>query len=92
MTMKSRLDVEKMAGAVAQAIEMATAPLAARVKVLEARPALAYVGTWRSGAIYEPFDCVTHQGSLWIAEGRTTERPGEGKTVWTLAVKRGRVE
>jgi len=67
--------------------------LGLRVKALEARPAgLKYCGVHDGLAAYELGDCVTWDGSMWICRERVAAgpHPGQGSTVWTLAVKRGR--
>jgi hypothetical protein len=44
-------------------------------------------GVWREGQ-YVQGDAVTYAGALWIAQGPTTTRPGEGpNNGWRLAVK-----
>ena len=45
-------------------------------------------GVWKEGAAYVAGDAVTHGGSLFIAQGETTARPGKSDD-WRLAVKRG---
>ena len=47
-----------------------------------------YRGPYKAGA-HEKGDCVTHGGSVWIAQCATETRPGDGNTDWRLAVKRG---
>jgi hypothetical protein len=64
--------------------------LAARVKELEQRPTVKYLGIFREGKVYPPGSMVTHQGGIWHAERSTLMRPGDGAVDWTLAVKRGR--
>lgn len=51
---------------------------------------LKYVGTWREGQQHQAGDAVTHDGSLWIALRETITRPGEQRSGWQLAVKRGK--
>jgi hypothetical protein len=46
-------------------------------------------GVWRPGA-YDAGDAVTLKGSWWVASRETQERPGDDKSGWRLAVKRGR--
>lgn len=54
----------------------------------------AYRDVWQAGTAYEPGDCVTYGGSLWInREATDAIRPDEtteGRRAWTLCVKRGR--
>jgi len=45
-------------------------------------------GVWKEGAAYVAGDAVSHGGSLFIAQGDTSERPGKSDH-WRLAVKRG---
>jgi len=45
-------------------------------------------GVWREGAFLKG-DCVTHGGSLFVAEEDTSDKPEQGKA-WRLAIKRGR--
>jgi hypothetical protein len=52
-------------------------------------PVPLYCGVWREGT-FNRGDCVTHEGSLWIALGETLLRPGTPDSDWQLAVKRGR--
>jgi hypothetical protein len=47
-------------------------------------------GVYKPGVLYHKWAMVTAQGSQWMAEQDTRERPGEGSTSWRLIVKRGR--
>ena len=49
-----------------------------------------YRGVFKEGAEYQPGDTVTFGGALWHCNGPTAEKPREGATDWTLAVKKGR--
>src|SRR5438552_2158684 len=63
--------------------------LEARIKALEARPALQYLGIWTEGDQHREGDFVTYHGSLWHCNAIATQsRPGDGDA-WQLAVKRG---
>jgi integrin beta 3 len=53
-------------------------------------PAMLYRGIYRDGEHYTRGDVVTLGGSLWHCDEDTAEKPGEGKTAWILAAKRGR--
>lgn len=69
--------------------------LETRCKALEGRPSTpVYRGVYEAGGkVYEAGECVTHKGSLWIANQRTMLCPDEerdGAREWTLCVKRGR--
>jgi hypothetical protein len=46
-------------------------------------------GVYKEGQTYRAGDAVTWGGSLWIAQGETTEKPDLSKD-WRLSVKRGR--
>lgn len=47
-------------------------------------------GVWSAGIIYPKASAVTWDGHFWIAQGATTEQPGEGCKDWRLAVRRGK--
>lgn len=49
---------------------------------------LIYRGVWAQGS-FEKGDCVTYDGSLWVAQKETNEAPATCQD-WKLAVKRGR--
>lgn len=49
-----------------------------------------YCGVWKDGTTYTPGDLVTWAGSMWVTRSTTTDKPGDGKTAWQLAVKAGR--
>lgn len=49
-----------------------------------------YRGAFKDGQSYERGDTTTFGGSLWIAHADTSEKPGEGSTIWQLGTKRGR--
>lgn len=63
--------------------------LEARLTALEDR-GLEYRGVFTPGECYRRGDCVTQDGSLWIARTKTTARPGVDPEAWQLAVKSGR--
>lgn len=48
-----------------------------------------YRGVWREDE-YKRGDCVTHEGSTWIALADTITRPGTPDCNWQLANKKGR--
>jgi hypothetical protein len=55
-------------------------------------PVMLYRGVFDPARSYEPGDQVTYSGSLWIAKGKTSQRPdedGTGARDWTLCAKRG---
>ena len=53
-------------------------------------PTMIYRGVFVEGSEYEKGDTVTWAGSLWHCNGETKDKPGEGSSLWTLAVKKGR--
>ena len=66
------------------------AALEAQVAALEGRAELKYCGVWREAQAYPAAALVTFAGSLWYAtEPSAGAKPGNGKTCWTLALKRG---
>ena len=89
--MKPLFDVEKFADVIAQAIEMATAPLHARINVLEARPVkgVSWAGVFTPDQIYAEGELVTRSG-LWLALKSTAATPGSDPTCWKLICKQGR--
>ena len=54
------------------------------------RPGLRYLGVYETGKAYDTGDMVTFAGGAWHCNAATDTRPGDGSTVWTLMVKRGR--
>ena len=64
------------------------ATLRDRVKTLEERGTLRYMGVWKDGVGYEQGAFVTHAGSMWHADETTVSKPGTC-SAWTLCVKRG---
>ena len=61
-----------------------------RVAALEAKPTLAYRGVWDGAKLYAPGTFITHGGSVWHSDVESRGvRPGEGNSIWRLAVKRG---
>jgi hypothetical protein len=66
------------------------ASLLKRVKELEARPTLKYLGIWETEKVYASGSFVTDAGSIWHAHrANVGERPGTGDA-WQLAVKKGK--
>jgi len=77
-----------IAPVIADAIDKRVAPLNARIKELESRPAVKYCGIWREDGEYSAGNFVTDKGALWIAKTATVHRPGSNSD-WQLTVKRG---
>ena len=48
----------------------------------------AHKGTYSEQMEYQRGDLLTHSGSLWLAQTKTTRKPGNSGD-WTLIVKRG---
>jgi hypothetical protein len=62
-----------------------------RVRQLEQRPTLKYLGVWSADIDYAEGSAVTHDGSIFIAGIKSKGlRPGNGTAGWKLAVKHGR--
>jgi hypothetical protein len=81
--------LKEIAHATRVAIDARYIALEARVKALEERPSLKYVGTWQPGTSYPDQAAVSFQGSIWVAHvANTSVRPGDGM-VWQSACKRG---
>jgi hypothetical protein len=53
-------------------------------------PAMIYRGIYRESTNYMRGDVVTWSGSAWHCSADTSDKPGDGSTSWTLAVKEGR--
>jgi hypothetical protein len=72
-------------------VEKMAEPLRQRIKELEARPTLRYLGVWDSKKGYGAGVAVTFDGSVWIAKDIASpgSRPGDSGSPWQLAVKRG---
>jgi hypothetical protein len=68
----------------------AISELQKRLARVEDRPQLRYRNVFQEGQSYAPGDVVTWGGSMWHCNAPTTDKPGDGQSVWTLAVKRGR--
>jgi hypothetical protein len=85
--------IDAIAGAMNDALKEPLKQIEAlerRMKELEERPTLKYLGVWNESITYEPGQCATHDGSLFHCNTRSKAvRPGDGN-VWTLCVKRGR--
>ncbi|TFV36476.1 hypothetical protein [Bradyrhizobium niftali] len=81
--------VKSLAPVIGDFVLKATAPLKERLKELESRPTLRYLGIWDASRTYQPGSFVTHSGSVWNCDVENTRvRPGDGG-IWRLAVKRG---
>ena len=52
--------------------------------------AIKYRGVWRAGIAYARGDFCTHEGSMWHADRDQPDKPGNPKSGWTLAIKRGK--
>ena len=79
---------EALIGAIVDFVfDRVVVPLEKRLDALEKRPDLKYMGVWVKGG-YEPGNCVTFDGSLWICVAATKGKPGPSAG-WRLAVKRG---
>lgn len=82
--------VKSLAPVIGDFVLAAITPLKERIKALESRPTLRYLGIWDASRTYPPGSFTTHSGSVWYTDMETTGiRPGEGGNIWKLAVKRG---
>jgi chitodextrinase len=81
--------VAAVAPVLADFVLAAITPLKERLKELESRPTLRYLGIWNASRTYQPGSFITHSGSVWNCDVENTGvRPGDGG-IWRLAVKRG---
>jgi hypothetical protein len=71
-------------------VKEAVAPLKARLAELEALPKLKYCGVWHPEGQYVEGNFVTHGGSLWHCNAKSTGRQPGNSDDWVLAVKDGR--
>lgn len=83
--------VKSLAPVIGDFVLAAITPLKERIKELESRPTLRYLGIWDGSRTYPPGTFITHGGSIWHSDlDSTGVRPGEGgNRIWKLAVKRG---
>jgi len=75
-------------GARLEAAEALIGELRKRLALAEGKPSLKFRGIHDAGRDYEPSDCCTRSGSLWICT-----RPTRGSFdygAWVLAVKKAR--
>ena len=57
---------------------------------LKGDPGMQYRGVYQEATGYDRGDVVTWAGGAWHCNEATTDKPGDGSSVWTLMVKRGR--
>jgi hypothetical protein len=79
----------EMAREIKNYVRRAIAPLEKRIAELESRPQVKYLGVHKPGAEYSEGSMTTRGGSIWYAQRRTRELPGDGNQDWVLACKRG---
>jgi hypothetical protein len=93
----TRGDAEAIARAVGAAVREHVAReiggLLLRVKSLEERDrksiaGVRWCGTFKAGQSYVEGSLTTDRGSLWLARGCTSVRPGDGSD-WVLVCKNG---
>src|SRR5262249_6983752 len=89
--------LEEMLGrTVGEAIAEALRPLRKEIAELKAQLEAVkaatpkYLGVFREGRVYDENSMVTHDGSVWHCNQRTSTPPGNGSASWTLAVRHGR--
>jgi hypothetical protein len=83
---------DELNAAVAKAVGERVSPEVKKevAETVAAMPVMVYRGVFQEGTEYKAGHMVTWAGSLWHANEATTEKPGDGKTMWTLAAKKGR--
>lgn len=81
------IDVEKIANAIVDGVATVLKPLAARVKALEARPAMSWRGPWSPAEEYRAGDCVQRSKGLFvcIADAGEDDLPGTSERWRRLA-------
>ena len=89
--------VQRLAAVEARPVKESAAILSAeigrlekRLSQVEDRPGLRYAGVFEQGHSYVRGDVVTWSGSMWFCNQPTSDKPGDGQSIWTLCVKRGR--
>jgi hypothetical protein len=83
------MKMEDLSAVIVTAIKTAVKPLEQRIRELEQRPGLKYVGVYSEATQYNPGEFATWDGSLWHCNASTRTKPGTSAD-WTLSVKRGK--
>ena len=87
-----RVVIDAVIGAIApviHALEQKTVALQTRIEELEAqRDEMKYCGVWREGKEYSPGSFTTHDGAMFHANRKTSEKPGASGD-WVMAAKSG---
>lgn len=102
MISMKNVDAERFTAGIAEFVERAVKPLAARVRALEAdnerlkqlearvqeseARGIGYEGVWQRAQSYRRGNLCTHRGSLWIALRATDDEPGKSNA-WQLGAK-----
>jgi hypothetical protein len=85
----TRKELDALVDGMSEAIKVSVFdPLNARLKKLEAAPAVRYCGVWRADRTYSAGALVTRSGGLWLATCDTGQTPGDGGD-FKLIVKSG---
>jgi hypothetical protein len=72
--------VKSLAPVIGDFVLAAITPLKDRIKELESRPTLRYLGIWDASRTYPPGSFVTHSGSIWHTDMENVGvRPGEAE-------------
>ena len=82
--------IEAVAMFVDHEIKKRMEPLEKKIVELEALPKLRYCGTWSDDKTYAEGNFVTHGGSVWHCNAKSTARMPGNSDDWVLAVKHGR--
>jgi hypothetical protein len=95
------LSPKDLADVIGQAVELATAPLLARVVAAEQKTitleqrlakCMHHEDVWREDQAYDTGAVVSLGGSAWVARAPTIgQRPGSGPTPWKLFAKNGTI-
>ncbi|WP_245266706.1 hypothetical protein [Bradyrhizobium sp. WSM1743] len=64
--------VKSLAPVIGDFVLAAITPLKDRIKALESRPTLRYLGVWDASRTYPPGSFVTHAGSVWHTDAENT--------------------
>lgn len=82
-------ELESIARGVVEGLKPGWERLQARIKALEDRPTVRYVGTHQTGLQYQPGELLTRGGSLWLCLKATSTTPGLDDS-YRLVVKQGK--
>lgn len=87
------IDIMEYSRSLGEVIREAIKPLKDRIAALEGEVAergIRFRGYWRDGLTVRKGDCITNDGSLWVAVRDTDEAPNSSSPDWCLAARKGR--